>query len=121
MAFIGLYKFDLALRNEGIRWSFIRWARKVLQINFEECRTVLIHTSDKRPSHSHCYQANDCQVLLLKGGQYFCTEKKYVPPFSTTKNIFISKRRNVSFVSENTFNFLLLKSYYCNHLLNNND
>ena len=52
MAFIGLYKFDLALRNEGIRWSFIRWARKVLQINFEECRTVLIHTSDKRPSHS---------------------------------------------------------------------
>ena len=27
---------------------------------------VLIHTSDKRPSHSHCYQLNDCQVTYRK-------------------------------------------------------
>ena len=48
------------------------------------------------PSHSHCYQVNDCQVtyikniLLLKGGQYFYTEKKYVPPF-VSKNILLTK------------------------------
>jgi hypothetical protein len=69
-----------------------------LQFNSSECWTVLIHTSDKIPSHSHCYQVNDCQVtytyikniLLLKGGQYFCTEKKYVPPF-VSKNILLTK------------------------------
>jgi hypothetical protein len=61
--------------------SDARRARKVLQFNFKECWTVLIHTSDKRLSHSHCYQVNDCQVTyiknisLLKGGQYFYTEK----------------------------------------------
>ena len=27
---------------------------------------VLIHTSDKRPSHSHCYWVNDCQVHICK-------------------------------------------------------
>ena len=97
-------RYGLILSNIQRNWFAIssdaRRARKVLQFNFEECWTVLIHTSDKRPSHSHCYQVNDCQVtyikniLLLKGGQYFCTEKKYVPPFST-KNIFIIKRRNI--------------------------
>ena len=52
-----------------------------LQFIFEEYWPVLIHTLDKRPSHSHCYQVNDCQVtyikktVLLKGGQYFCTVK----------------------------------------------
>ena len=61
----------------------------------EECWTVLIHTSDKRPSHSHCYQVNDCQitifknqtkkmsncsnhVLLIKGGTYvFLVQKTW--------------------------------------------
>ena len=67
-----------------------------MNCNTSECWTVLIHTSDKRPSHSHCYQVNDCQVtyikniLLLKGGQYFYTEKKYVPPF-VSKNILLTK------------------------------
>ena len=49
------------------------------------------HTSDKRPLHSHCYQVNDCQVtyikniLLLKGGQYFYTEKKIHSSFCKQK------------------------------------
>ena len=78
-------RYGLILSNIQRNWFAIsseaRRARKVLQFNFEECWTVLIHTSDKRPSHSHCYQVNDCQVtyikktVLLKGGQYFCTVK----------------------------------------------
>ena len=74
-----------------MQWSFIFGRRKILQINSSECWTVLIHTSDKRPSHSHCYQVNDCQVtyikniLLIKGGQYFYTEKKIRSSFCTQK------------------------------------
>ena len=93
-------RYGLILSNIQRNWFAIssdaRRARKVLQFNFEECWTVLIHTSDKRPSHSHCYQVNDCQVtyikniLLTKGGQYFYTEKKYVPPF-VSKNILLTK------------------------------
>ena len=41
-------------------------ARKVLQLNFEEWWTILIHTLDKIPSHSHCYQVNDCQFIYVK-------------------------------------------------------
>ena len=37
-----------------------------LQFIFEEYWPVLIHTLDKRPSHSHCYQVNDCQVTYIK-------------------------------------------------------
>ena len=36
-----------------------------LQFIFEEYWPVLIHTLDKRPSHSHCYQVNDCQVACI--------------------------------------------------------
>ena len=78
-------RYGLILSNIQRNWFAISsdaWrARKVLQFNFEECWTVLIHTWDKRPSYSHCYQVNDCQVtcikniLLLKGGQYFWIEK----------------------------------------------
>ena len=54
--------------TEGMRWSFIQGIRamKVLQFNFEECWTVLIHNLDKKPSHLHCYQVNDCQVTNFK-------------------------------------------------------
>jgi len=114
-------RYGLILSNIQRNWFAIssdaRRARKVLQFNFEECWTVLIHTSDKRPSHSHCYQVNDCQVtyiknvLLLKGGQYFCTEKKYVSPF-LTKNIFTSKRWTVFFFQyKNTVHLLLMKIF----------
>ena len=63
-----------------------------------------------RSSHSHWNQVNDCQitifkqkklsncsihVLLIKGGRYFCTEKKYVPPF-VSKNSFAYKRSAMS-------------------------
>jgi hypothetical protein len=55
-------RYGLILSNIQRNWFAISsdaWrARKVLQFNFEE----LIHTLDKRPSHSHCYQVNDCQV-----------------------------------------------------------
>ena len=88
-------RYGLILSNIQRNWFAIssdaRRARKVLQFNFEECWTVLIHTSDKRPSHSHCYQVNDCQVtyikniLLLKGGQYFYTEKKIRSSFCKQK------------------------------------
>ena len=50
---------------------------------------VLIHTSDRIPLLSHCYQVNDCQficvknILLLKGGRYWCTEKKILYTLST--------------------------------------
>ena len=53
-------------------------------------------------------------ILLLKGGQYFCPEKKYVPPF-IIKIVFISKRRTV-FVYVHPFtnkNVLLLKGWQC--------
>ena len=116
-------RYGLILSNIQRNWFAISSdarrarARKVLQFNFEECWTVLIHTSDKRPSHSHCYQVNNCQVayirniLLLKGGQYFWTEKKYVPPFST-KNYFISKRRNIFLVlKKNMYLLLVLKIF----------
>ena len=79
-------RYGLILSNIQRNWfaksSDARRAKKVLQFNFEECWTVLIHTSDKRPLHSHCYQVNDSQVtsikniLLLKGEQYFCIQKK---------------------------------------------
>ena len=88
-------RYGLILSNIQRNWFAIssdaRRARKVLQFNFEECWTVLIHTSDKRPSHSHCYQVNDCQVtyikniLLTKGGQYFYTEKKIRSSFCKQK------------------------------------
>ena len=105
--------------------------------------------------HLHCYQVNDfpitifkkklsnCSIhfLLIKGERYFCTEKKYVPPF-ISKIVYAYKRRNifvvlkkisstfckqkyvclqkVSYVSINAYHLLLLKSYYCNHLLDKN-
>ena len=63
-------RYGLILSNIPWNWiakpssPFGHW--KILQINSSEYWTVLIHTSDKRPSHSHCYQVNDCQVTYIK-------------------------------------------------------
>jgi hypothetical protein len=41
-------------------------------------------------------------ILLAKGGQYFCTEKKYVPPFAS-KNILLAKGGQYFCTEKNTF------------------
>jgi hypothetical protein len=46
-------RYGLILSNIPRNWIAIPFGRrKILQINSSECWTVLIHTSDKRPSHS---------------------------------------------------------------------
>ena len=57
------------------------------------------------------------KILLVKGGLHFCTEKKCHPSFSNKIQIINKKASNVS---ENAHHLLLLKSYYCNHLHDNN-
>ena len=84
--------------NEGMRWSFI-------------------HTSDKRPSHSHCYQVNDCQVTyiknisLLKGGLYFYTEKNTFLLLKA-KIFYLQKVDSIFALKKNTFLLLQAKIFY---------
>ena len=73
-------------------------------------------------------------ILLIKGALHFCIEKKCHPLFSN-KIVYVLKgsrhfctrkkchHLSVTSViadSENAHHLLLLKSYYCNHLLDNN-
>ena len=79
-------KYRLILSKIQRNWFALsfnaRRARKVLQFNFEESWTVLIHNSNKIPSYLHFHQVNYFQgayiknVLLLKVGRYFFVMKK---------------------------------------------
>ena len=112
----------------------MRWGEEGIAIQFRGMLdSINPYRSDKRSWHSHCYQVNDCQVtcikdiLLLKLDSIFALKEKYIPPFAS-KNVFAYKRRKLFFVclqkvgnvSINAHHLLLVKSPFCNHLLNNN-
>ena len=86
--------------------------------------------SDKNQTQSHCYHVNDCQKTnfvskrryafhVLKMNAYLLLLTNYDLLVKGGTHFFATKK--VTHVSKNAYLLLLVKTYFCNHLHDNNE